>query len=168
MSDESIVQPDEGSVSLPEVKASVPKSDFEAGPETPADVQPDSETPKPDESAEKQERQKNRTKAYIDRLNAENADLRRRSTEWEASKAQPSPVKTASTDDLTLESFDYDIAAFTAAKAAKAVEEAMDRRQQQETSKAEQAKEHEASQAYQDRLDTFADDHPDLPRLSVR
>ena len=158
MTDETIVQPDEGGESLPVV--SVPKSDAEAA-ELEAAATPevqDSEKPKPDPVAQdKEERQRNRTTQYIERLKAEVAQLR---------QAIPQPVqqaaKVAPEGEPTLDKYDYDIAAFTRAHADWAVKEALSARDQEQQTRAKEAERQDAVSRYEEQVQAVLDVHPDF------
>ena len=158
MTDETIVQPDEGGESLPVV--SVPKSDAEAA-ELEAAATPEvqeSEKPKPDPVAQdKEERQRNRTTQYIERLKAEVAQLR---------QAIPQPVqqaaKVAPEGEPTLDKYDYDIAAFTRAHADWAVKEALSARDQEQQTRAKEAERQDAVSRYEEQVQAVLDVHPDF------
>lgn len=158
MTDETIVQPDEGGESLPVVN--VPKSDAEAAEQEAAatpEVQ-ESEKPKPDPVAQdKEERQRNRTTQYIERLKAEVAALR---------AATPQPVqqaaKAAPEGEPTLDKFDYDIAAFTRAHADWAVKEALSARDQEQQTRAKEAERQDAVSRYEEQVQAVLDVHPDF------
>lgn len=157
MTDETIVQPDEGSESLP--VATVPKSDAEAAvleaAATP-EVQ-ESEKPKPDPVAQdKEERQRNRTTQYIERLKAEVAALR---------AATPQPVQQAAKapeGEPTLDKYDYDIAAFTRAHADWAVKEALSARDQEQQTRAKETERQESLHRYEEQIQAALDDYPDF------
>ena len=157
MTDETIVQPDEGGESLPVV--SVPKSDAEAA-ELEAAATPevqDSEKPKPDPVAQdKEERQRNRTTQYIERLKAEVAALRANA---------PQPVQQAAKapeGEPTLDKYDYDIAAFTRAHADWAVKEALSARDQEQQTRAKEAERQDAVSRYEEQVQAVLDVHPDF------
>ena len=157
MTDETIVQPDEGGESLPVV--SVPKSDAEAA-ELEAAATPevqDSEKPKPDPVAQdKEERQRNRTTQYIERLKAEVAQLRQ-------AIPQPAPqAAKAPEGEPTLDKYDYDIAAFTRAHADWAVKEALSARDQEQQTRAKEAERQDAVSRYEEQVQAVLDVHPDF------
>jgi hypothetical protein len=172
MTDEAIAQPGEGGESLPEVKAPAAKSDLEGGTETdtvsadsPASEKQEPDKPEPDKADEKAERQRNRTKAYIDRLNAENAELRRAKAELDALRAPKAAAPVADDGKPNLAQFDYDIEKFTEAKAAWEVERILKSRDEATQKQAAQSQQQEILQAYQERLEAFADDHPDFQEV---
>lgn len=160
MTDETILSQEEGGESLPEAK-SVPKSDAEAA-EQEAAATPEvqaSEKPKPDPAAQdKEERQRNRTTQYIERLKAEVAQLRQAIPQ----PAQPQAAKAAPEGEPTLDKYDYDIAAFTRAHADWAVKEALSARDQEQQTRAKEAERQEALSKYEEQVQSVLDEHPDF------
>ena len=159
MTDETIVQPDEGGESLPVV--SVPKSDAEAA-ELEAAATPevqDSEKPKPDPVAQdKEERQRNRTTQYIERLKAEVAALRANAPQpvQQAAKAPESEGKP------TLKDYDYDLEAHGNAVAEWAAKEAVARLEKAQETRAKEAERHDAVSRYEEQVQAVLDVHPDF------
>ena len=162
MTDETIVQPDEGGESLPVV--SVPKSDAEAA-ELEAAATPevqDSEKPKPDPVAQdKEERQRNRTTQFIERQKHELAEARRQIAELRASQPVQQAAK-APEGEPTLDKYDYDIAAFTRAHADWAVKEALSARDQEQQTRAKEAERQDAVSRYEEQVQAVLDVHPDF------
>lgn len=159
MTDETIVQPDEGGESLPVVN--VPKSDAEAA-EQEAAATPEaqvSEKPKPDPVAQdKEERQRSRTTQYIERLKAEVAQLR---------AATPQPVQQAakapeSEGKPTLKDFDYDLEAHGNAVAEWAAKEAVARLEKAQETRAKESERQDALSRYEEQVQSVLDDHPDF------
>lgn len=159
MSDETIVQADEGSATPPVV----PKSDAEAAileAAAPAEAQ-ESETPTPDPVApDKEERQRNRTTRYIESLKQQIAELRASPVASPATPAAKAPV-----GEPTLAEHDYDIAAYTRAHAAWAVQEALTSRDKEQREQATKAEQHEAAVRYQEQVDAVTDEYPDFAEV---
>lgn len=152
----------------------VPKSDGEAAlleAEAPAQPEADDAAKKAAEAKAEQERiekKKNRTREYINRINAENAELRRRVAEREA--AQPQPVThqrqpATAEGEPTLEDHNFNVAEFQRAHSAWAVKNALEA----ERTKTQQAESTQQQQkvvdTYNERIADFADDHPDFPEV---
>lgn len=143
-----------------------PKSDAEAAQQEAAEaVQEPSDAEKAAKvEADKQadEKKRNRTKAYIDRINGENADMRRRLAEIEA-RQQPQqlasqPSQHRQEGPPTLEEHNFDFAAWTEAN------NAYNRRQwvKEQNQQAADREKQESQARYYERAAAFADEHPDF------
>lgn len=141
-----------------------PKSDAEAAEREPKQPEADKE-PKKDEPAKDDgaERKKNRTRDYINRINGENAELRRRLADIEQRlPAKAEPDKGA---EPKLEDYDYDVTAFQREHAKWAVSQALKDREES-TQQAESARQQqEIVVAYNQKVADFADAHPDFPEV---
>lgn len=160
----------------PAVVKPTPKSDGEAALQ-------EAQVPAPDEAAEaakkeaeakaeqdKAEKRKNRTREYINRINGENAEMRRRLAELEA-RPQQQPATTQHRQPVkadgepTLEDYDFNVAEFQRAHSQWAVQNALkserEKSQQAETSKQQQ----QVVDTYNERIADFADEHPDFPEV---
>lgn len=124
--------------------------------------------PKPEDA--ETERKKNRTREYIAKLNRENAEMRERLAQVEATRQPPAtpaartPVAPAAADNgaPTLEQYNFDYAAHQAALTAWAVDQALKQREEN-TSKAESTKQaRDRLAAYNTKAVEFADEHPDF------
>lgn len=146
--------------------ATPPKSDAEAAaqqPATPAEV---TEPAKPAPDKADEEKKRNRTRDYIDKLNRENAELRRYRAEQEARAA--TPQRSASqpvSDEPTLEQHNYDLAAYQRAHTSWAMRNEREKWEQEQKTQAEQARQRETFETYQQRVYEFADSHPDFPEV---
>lgn len=157
----------------------VPKSDGEAALQAAAEVQPEAdaaaEAAKKEAEAkaeqDKAEKRKNRTREYINRINGENADMRRRLAEYEARPTQaPSAVQrhqssSQADGEPTLEDYNFNVVEFQRAHSAWAVQNAL----KTEREKSQQAESTQQQQkvvdAYNERIADFADEHPDFPEV---
>lgn len=111
--------------------------------------------PKPDD--QQLERKRNRTAAYIERLQAENAQLRRNQREETPRQAQPQqPAK-----EPSLEEHGFDPVAYARAYAQYEVQQALAQRDQQQHTKAETDRQEQLLSSYQQRAAAFAADHDD-------
>lgn len=145
-----------------------PKSDAEAAQREQAkaapaaDVKPDGEA-KPDDKAEGQK--PNRTKAYIERLQSEVAELRRREAERLATPENTAhPQRTApapSEGEPSLADFDYDLEAYNRAHARWVVREELKQDRERAEAASAQKTQHEVLTAYQERALQFEAEHPD-------
>lgn len=159
MSDESTLNQG-GSEALPEVPATVPKSDAEA-------AQQQAESTKPDDAAkkaetDKAERTKNRTSEYIAKINRERAELAAKVARLESQGTTTASQASQTDKEPSLDDFDFDVASFNKAHAKWAVADAV--RQQNESAKQADEGKHqqEVVAKYEERLATFADEHPDF------
>lgn len=116
-----------------------------------------------------EERKKNRTKAYIDRINGENAELRRWKAEQEARTQTSQPPRTTQQPSQAqaehgpqLEDFNFDLAAWQNARDAWVIEQAGQRITQTQKKAEELRKHQETAASYQERVDAFTDTHPDF------
>jgi hypothetical protein len=140
----------------------VPKNDVEAAAiEAAKPTQP--EAPNAADEAEKN-KAKNRTKQYIDRINGENAELRRQQAEYQKRMDALESRLPAKPQDRepTLEDFNYNPDEYRAAIEQRASERALKTWEQQQEQKAATQKQQETAQAYVDRANAFAADHEDF------
>lgn len=110
-----------------------------------------------DKDKEQGSRQKNRTREYIQRLNAENAEYRRRIADIEARlPPQPEPKGPPKPED-----FNFDQDAYQRAVTQHELENALKRRDDESKTRAEAQKQQEAINAYAQRANAFAAEHED-------
>lgn len=133
---------------------------------TPAVADPAAQTPDPaaEEAKQAEEKRKNRTREYIQRLNRENAELRAwRAQQEQAAQAQPRTPPQASPDrPPQLEDFAYDMTAWQEANAQWAFAQAR-RGLSEETQQAEYARQQQQTlAAYYQRAAEFAEARPDF------
>lgn len=133
----------------------IEKQGQEAAPPTDADAE-----------QAKQEKQRNRTKAYIDRLNRENAELRAWKAQQENRQQQPPSNAPAQRQGAPrLEDFDFDHNAYQQARDQWVIDQAKTSLTE-ETRKAEEArKQQDTMVAYYQRANEFAADHPDFEEV---
>lgn len=117
-----------------------------------------------------EERKRNRTKAYIDRINGENAEYRRRLAELEARTSAPAartPQSTTAQADRgpQLEDFNFDSVAWQEARDAWVIEQASSRITQTTQKAEELRKQQETAASYQQQVDAFTDAHPDFSEV---
>lgn len=146
-----------------------PKSDAEAAQREAADkVAGEQQPPKTDDG-----KKPNRTREYIDKLNRDNAEMRRRLAQLESGQQQPqaqsgnqnpSRGQAAPQGDAepTLEDHDFDVAAYTRAHSAWAVRTELQKQQTQQTASAAATQQQERWDSYMTRAAEFADEHPDF------
>lgn len=137
-----------------EVKnAPVPKNDAEAEAlEQAAKAKAETE-PKP----EPKEKHKNRTREYIERINSENAELRRRLSDIETRLPKPEAPKAPDPND-----FYNDPVAFNDAFVKHTLAEERQRWEKEQQQQAELRKQQESTQAYAHRASAFAAEHEDF------
>lgn len=155
----------------PTTPAIVPKNDAEAAaleaatPPPPVVTEPSAEEKARTDAAEKQ---KNRTRDYINRINRDNADLRQRYSELEARvngsphpQAQP---RQPAPDDIgpTLEQFNYDLNAHQQARDKWLLQRAQQVFQQGQQQADLQRQQHQILTTYEQRAASFAEAHPDF------
>lgn len=139
-----------------------PKSDAEAA-QAEAAAPPPAPTPDPAKEAEVRAAadKKNRTKLYIDRINGENAEMRRKLADLEA-RLPPPPPKPAPPKP---EDFYANPVEYTNAVAKQAEQAAFERFQTEQQQQAAQRQQQETWDAYNQRLETFAADKPDFQEV---
>lgn len=121
------------------------------------------ETPEQKAAREEGERKRNRTRDYIERQQRRIAELAEENARLKNSGTQPAKDSGASGDkEPTLEDFDFDMAAFNRAHADWAVQKALAARDNSNKQAEDARKQQELSIAYQQRMATFAEDHPDF------
>lgn len=122
---------------------------------------------------QEQAKKPNRTREYIDKINRDNAEMRRRLAQLEAgqqpSQQQPNnsgagAARTAHQGDAepTLEDHDFDVEAYTRAHSAWAVRHELQKQQTQQTAAAAAAQREERWTTYTTRATEFADANPDF------
>lgn len=152
----------EGNTATTTQQQPAPRSDAEADLQQGANQpQADADKAAADKAAaekaqQESERKKNRTKAYIDRINAENAELRRKAAEYEA--RQPKPV---APKEPTLQDHGYDQEAYEKASREYALQQARTQWENEQKTQAEAQKQQQAVNAYQERASAFAAVHDD-------
>lgn len=118
----------------------------------------------------------NRTREYIDKLNRENAELRRQVAQSQqggqhpqAQSSNPNPQRGQAAPDAdrepTLEDHDFDVQAYTKAYGAWAVRSELQKQQTQQTAAAAAAQREERWIAYRTRIAEFADANPDFSEV---
>lgn len=147
----------EGNTATTTQQQPTPRSDAEADLQQGANQpQTDADKAEAEKAQQDDARKKNRTKAYIDRINAENAELRRKAAEYEA--RQPKPV---APKEPTLQDHAYDPEAFEKASREYALQQARTQWENEQKTQAEAQKQQQAVNAYQQRVSAFAADHDD-------
>lgn len=159
--------PDGGSEAVA-AAAVTPKNDAEAA----AIEQQPAPTPNPDDAAKAEaeraegERKRNRTSRYIERLQAERAEMARELAELRARQQsaapQNAPRQTARDSGPKLEDFNYDLDAYQAARDAYVIEQARTGFTEQQQQAEAQRRERETWTTYEQRVAEFADEHPDF------
>jgi hypothetical protein len=120
----------------------------------------------PEKSAqdEQEQRKKNRTTEYINRIKQERNELQRRLAEYEAAK-KPAESASAPQDEPRPEQFNYDVEAYTRAHH----QWSIDRARQEIEAAAKQAeaarRNAEVSISYKQRVDDFVQQHPDFEEV---
>lgn len=167
MSDETNAQPGAGAGAPADItpQQPAPKNDVEAAQREAAEAAtgPTDAEKVANAEAEKQadEKKRNRTKQYIDRINAENAELRRWRAEYEArqqAQAAPAQPRQLHAGPPSLEDHNYDFAAWSQAN--DAYNRQQWSREQQLAAASRQQMEHYAR--YNERIESFADLPPDF------
>jgi hypothetical protein len=165
MSEESTVV-DGGDEALPvAVETKAPRNDAEAEQiesAKPTEAQP--EAPKPEDKNDGEEKRKNRTKAYIDRINRENAELRARVAEREhaASRTAPEPAQ----GEPTIDQFNWDIQAFQRAHTQWALQDAHAKWESEKSQAETSRRQAETAATYSQKAAEFAYDHPDFVEVA--
>lgn len=140
-----------------------PKSDAEAALREQA--KPEGEQPEPEAKPDAKPEKPNRTREYIQRLQSEVAELRRRESERLATPANVShPERTASKPsdgEPTLEDFDYNLEDFSRAHARWTVRQELQQERQRAEAETAQKTQQDALTAYQQRAMEFEAEHPD-------
>ena len=145
----------------PKPTQSAPKSDAEAALHQ-ADAPPAVDAAKQAEQAEA-DRKKNRTTAYIDRINRERAELAAENARLKAQGSTSGKEQApASTEEPTLEDFNWDMAAYNRAHAKWAIDDAFKAREESTKQAEDGRKQQEITAKYEDRLAAFTEDHPDF------
>lgn len=162
MSDENTVV-DGGSEPLPAaVETPTPRNDAEAA-QIEAD-KPKAEAPKPTDDGG-DEKRKNRTKAYIDRINRENAELRARVAEREQVASRAAPQEQAQ-GEPTIDQYNWDIQAFQRAHTNWALQEAHTKWESEKTQADSSRRKAETAATYSQKATEFAYDHPDFVEVA--
>lgn len=166
MSDEINTQQG-GGEALP--AAAAPKSDAEAAlqqqtPDPAAEAAAKAEAEK--KAAEDTERKKNRTKEYINRVQSERDELRRRVAELEARTQPPAqtarPSQPQADTGPTLADYNYDLAAYQHARDQWVIQQAQKGWSENQKQQAAQQREQETWTTYENKAAEFADEHPDF------
>lgn len=140
-----------------------PKNDAEAAAQEAA-KEADAKSGKPKEGDEDdQKRKKNRTKAYIDKINRERAELAQRVAELEA-KQKTEPGQRPS-QKPTLEEHDFDQDAYIEAMAEWKAQELLQKQTEQQKKAEQERRQRETSDTYNHRVADFTDEHPDFPEV---
>jgi hypothetical protein len=159
----------------PAVSATPPKSDAEAALQQQATPPVDEAKAAADKAeadkkaAEEEGRKKNRTKSYIERLNSDNADLRRRLAELESRsqpQAQPQqrtqPHQPQADSGPTLADCNYNLEAFQHARDQWVIQQAEKGWTEKQQKQAAQEREQATWTTYETKAAEFADAHPDF------
>lgn len=160
MSEQTTVENGDGQVKPVETPA--PKNDAEAA----AQAQQASET-KTEEPPKKTEddgeaRKRNRTREYIQNLQRQNAEMRAKLAQMEATqRAEPKADKTADAEP-TLDDFDYDFAAWQKAHVKWAIDQETKSRTEQEHQSRKISERTKLIAAYETKVADFAEAHPDF------
>lgn len=156
---------------VPAGQARAPRNDHEAAQQEAASATvtpPVAEVPDPKAVEAAKEKHKNRTQAYIEKLRAENAELRRQSGGQQApqqTSQRTAPAAQAASDEPTLEDHNFDVAAFTKAYGKWVIDSTLKERETatQQTQATEKQIETEA--AYLARLEEFGAQHSDFTEV---
>lgn len=165
MTTETNTQPGSGGTTVPAADAAptptvpAPKSDAEA--ELAAAQEPPKEEPKPAETEAEKERKRNRTKEYIERKNAEVAELRRELAEVKKNLPPPAPKP----EPPKPEDFYNDPVGFTQAVAEHARKQALEDLRNEQRQQTEQQKQQETWDRYNQRVASFAEANPDFQEV---
>lgn len=116
---------------------------------------------KPEEDPELQKK-RNRTKEYIAKINAENAEYRRELAEIKARLNEVAPKQVKKDEAPTLEACDYDFEKFQRETAKWAIAEETKSRQAQSYEQEEQSRTYEVFATYEQRASDFAESHDDF------
>ncbi|MFQ6309917.1 hypothetical protein [Lysobacter capsici] len=147
--------------------ARAPRNDAEAAAMEQAEAAP--KQPEQPDAKAIEEKRKNRTKEFIERITRENAELRK-----QVSGAQPQQQPTqrqapgsqqAADGEPTLEDHDFDVAAYTRAHSKWAVDQALKEREAASQQQQASTKQIETEAAYMTRVEEFAGDHPDFTEV---
>lgn len=126
------------------------------------EVAPEDKAKEEAAKAEQEQRKRNRTTEYIERLKRENAEMRRQLVE----KAAPSTdVRTESSAEPTLEQFAYDVEKFTKAHDAWAFDQHFQAREKASRQAEDARRQADAASSYIQRATAFAADHPDFEEV---
>lgn len=149
---------------------SPPKSDAEAAAQEAAQEvdgkkhEEEGAKEKPKGEDDEQKRKKNRTKAYIDKINRERAELAQRVAELEA-KQKAGPGQRPADQKPTLEEHNFDQDAYIEAMAEWKAQELLQKQTEQQKKADQERRQREATETYAQRVAAFADDHPDFPEV---
>ncbi len=148
------------------VPAITPKSDAEAAVQTttpPIDEAAKAAADKVEADKQADEKKKNRTRDYINKLNRENAELRQRAQELAALQQPRQPQQRQDGQrGPTLADYDYNLDAFQNARDAWVIQQAEQGWSARQQQQAAQAREQSTWQTYESRAADFADAHPDF------
>jgi hypothetical protein len=168
MSTENNAQPGVGEV-LPAAPATPPKSDAEAALRQQAAPSADEAKAAADKAEADRvegERKKNRTKEYINRVQSERDELRRRVAELEARTQPPAQPQRQSQQQAdtgpTLEQFDYNLPAYQQARDQWVIQQAEKGWTEKQQKQAAQQREEATWSTYETRAAEFADANPDF------
>jgi hypothetical protein len=162
-----------GAGDLAPATTTAPKSDAEAAlqasnaPATEPTAEEKAAAAQAETERQEGERKKNRTREYINRINGDNAELRRRLAELE-SRTQPTaqPQQHAhqqqADDGPTLEQFNYDLATYQRARDQWVIQQAEKGWTEKQKREAAQQREEALWSTYESRTAQFADEHPDF------
>jgi hypothetical protein len=135
----------------------------------PEPTEPTAEQKAAEQEAARQadEKKRNRTKSYIDRINAERSELQRRVAELESRQSPTQPAAQQQTHQQadagpSLEQYGYDLNAWTQARDAWVLQQAEQRFTTTTQQRAEQAREQELWQSYETRAADFAAENEDF------
>lgn len=165
------VAPEGDAGALPAVTATpapiIPKSDAEAEQLEAALARPPAEEAKPEGEDSPEQRKKNKTKAYIERLHTQIAEKSKREQELEArlraiEERVPQPARRDPDAPPTLEDCDWDPQKHAIEAAKWATAQAAKQQTESATKKAEQDREQALYESYLERARAFAADHEDF------
>jgi hypothetical protein len=150
-----------------------PKSDAEAAlqaqaaPSEPTEPTAEQKAAEQEAARQAEEKKRNRTRSYIDRINAERAELQRRVAELESRQSPTQPVapqtnRQQADTGPSLEQYGYDFNAWTQARDTWVLQQAEQRFTTTAQQRAEQAREQELWQSYETRAADFAGEHEDF------
>lgn len=177
MTDETTAQPGAGAAApadtsnaaqqpakpAPRNDAEAAQQEAQAAAQQPTDAEKAAKAEADRQAEEKKKQQGNRTRDYINRINGENAEMRRRIAELEAGgqhqqrSTQP-PQQQRQQGAPKLEDYNYDFAAWSEANSAYQRREWAKEQQQAATVRQQQ----ETQARYDERANAFADQHPDF------
>lgn len=142
-----------------------PRNDAEAAQQEATNQQQagDAEKAAKAEAEKADEGKRNRTREYIQRINGENADMRRRLAELErAQSSTPNTPQRQSQGAPTLEQYNYDFTAWNEANREYLIDQAKQGWTKEQKQAETQRQQQETIQRYEQRAAEFADDHPDF------